>query len=83
VPVDAVIWCTGFRPDLRHLAHLSVLEADGRIAVSQGQALRQPRLWMLGYGDWTGMASATLAGITRSARDTVQAIYDFLAKNGP
>ena len=83
VPVDAVIWCTGFRPDLSHLAHLSVLEADGRIAVSQGQVLRQPRLWMLGYGDWTGMASATLAGITRSARDTVQAIYDFLAKNGP
>ena len=36
--------------------------------------MRQPRLWMLGYGEWTGAASATLAGITRNARDTVQAV---------
>lgn len=74
VAVDAVIWCTGFRPALGHLAHLGVLEADGRVAVQDGRALRQPRLWMLGYGEWTGAASATLAGITRNARDTVQAV---------
>jgi putative flavoprotein involved in K+ transport len=73
-PVDAVIWCTGFCPDLSHLAHVGVLEADGRIAVEHGRSVRQPRLWMLGYGDWTGAASATLAGITRFARDTVQAV---------
>ncbi|WP_120010113.1 ArsO family NAD(P)H-dependent flavin-containing monooxygenase [Teichococcus vastitatis] len=78
-PVDAVIWCTGFRPDLSHLTKLGVLEADGRIALEHGRSLRQPRLWMLGYGDWTGAASATLAGITRSARDTVQAVQQFIA----
>lgn len=76
--VDAVIWCTGFRPDLRHLAHVGVLEADGRVAVENGRSTRQPRLWMLGYGEWTGAASATLAGITRSARDTVQDVQQFL-----
>jgi putative flavoprotein involved in K+ transport len=80
VPVDAVIWCTGYRPELSHLTHLGVLDAGGRIALAQGRALRQPRLWMLGYGDWTGTASATLAGVTRSARDTVQAVHDFLAE---
>lgn len=29
--VDAIIWCTGFRPALRHLAALEVLEDDGRV----------------------------------------------------
>ena len=43
-----------------------------------GQARSEPRLWMLGYGDWTGMASATLAGITRAARETVAAIAEAL-----
>ncbi|PZP47855.1 MAG: pyridine nucleotide-disulfide oxidoreductase [Azospirillum brasilense] len=77
-PVDAVIWCTGFRPALEHLAPLGVLEGDGRVSVEDGRSTRQPRLWLLGYGEWTGAASATLAGITRSARDTVQSIQQFL-----
>ncbi len=76
--IDAVIWCTGFRPDLSHLTSLGVLEGDGRIAVQNGRSLRQPRLWLLGYGDWTGAASATLAGITRSARNAVDDIKQFL-----
>jgi putative flavoprotein involved in K+ transport len=78
--VDAVIWCTGFRPDLGHLAPLGVLEPDGRVAVENGRSTREPRLWLLGYGDWTGAASATLAGITRSARDTVHGIQHFLTQ---
>jgi putative flavoprotein involved in K+ transport len=77
-PVDAVIWCTGFRPGLSHLASLGVMEADGRIAVTAGRSRRQPRLWLLGYGDWTGAASATLAGVTRAARDTALAVQQFL-----
>ena len=81
--VDAVIWCTGFRANLSHLAHLGVLEADGHVAVENGRSMRQPRLWVLGYGDWTGAASATLAGITRSARDTVHAIQQFLTTGRP
>ncbi|WP_456307436.1 ArsO family NAD(P)H-dependent flavin-containing monooxygenase [Paeniroseomonas aquatica] len=82
-PVDAVIWCTGFRPGLDHLAPLGVVEADGRVAVENGHSTREPRLWLLGYGDWTGAASATLAGITRSARDTVHAIQQFLTTGKP
>jgi putative flavoprotein involved in K+ transport len=75
IAADAIIWCTGFRPALRHLAPLDILGADGRVALGPaGQVLAEPRLWLLGYGDWTGMASATLAGITRAARETVAAI---------
>jgi putative flavoprotein involved in K+ transport len=27
-------------------------------------------LWLLGYGEWTGFASATLVGIMRTAKST-------------
>lgn len=73
-PIDAVIWCTGFRPALDHLRPLGVVEADGRVAVEGGRSIRQPRLWLMGYGDWTGAASATIVGVTRAARDMVARI---------
>jgi putative flavoprotein involved in K+ transport len=82
-PVDAVIWCTGFRPALDHLAPLGVLGQDGHIAVRGGRSVREPRLWLIGYGDWTGLASATLAGVTRAARSAVQEIGDALADTPP
>ncbi|MEF2278263.1 ArsO family NAD(P)H-dependent flavin-containing monooxygenase [Deinococcus sp. YIM 134068] len=71
---DAVIWCTGFRPALRHLAPLGVLEEDGRVQVKGSRAVKESRLWLVGYGNWTGFASATLIGVGRSARATVQEI---------
>lgn len=75
IAADAIIWCTGFRPALAHLAPLGLMRPDGLIGVTPlGQALEEPRLWLLGYGEWTGFASATLAGITRPARAVVQAI---------
>lgn len=75
VNADTIIWCTGFRPALTHLAPLHLAGPDGRVDVDrQGCAIAEPRLWLLGYGDWTGIASATLAGVTRAAREAVAAI---------
>jgi putative flavoprotein involved in K+ transport len=80
IPAEAIIWCTGFRPALGHLAPLGVAGGDGRVAVgADGRALAELRLWLLGYGDWTGTASATLAGITRAARSAVAGIAEALA----
>lgn len=76
--IDAVIWCTGFRPALDHLRPLGVVEADGRVAVEAGRSVREPRLWLMGYGDWTGAASATIVGVTRAARDMVAGIQQAL-----
>jgi putative flavoprotein involved in K+ transport len=76
--VDAVIWCTGFRPALDHLAPLGVVEADGHIAVTGTRALREPRLWLVGYGEWSGFASATILGVGRTARSTIAEIDTFL-----
>ncbi len=79
--VDTIIWCTGFRPALRHLAPLGLRGRDGRVPTGGSwgtQALGEPRLFMVGYGDWTGPASATLLGVGRTAGRTVDGITDFL-----
>ena len=73
-PLDAVIWCTGFHPALDHLAPLGIVEERGQIAVSGTRAVREPLLWLVGYGEWTGFASATILGVGRTARATVAEI---------
>jgi putative flavoprotein involved in K+ transport len=82
---DAVVWCTGFRPALRHLAPLRLRDRTGRIPVRGAagtQSLGEPRLHLVGYGDWTGPASATLVGVGRSARDTAAAVTEQLSGRG-
>jgi putative flavoprotein involved in K+ transport len=71
---DAVILATGFRPALAHLTPLGVAEPNGQVRVSGTRSLREPRLWLVGYGEWTGYASATLIGVGRTARATVDGI---------
>ncbi|MEV8094797.1 ArsO family NAD(P)H-dependent flavin-containing monooxygenase [Kitasatospora sp. NPDC085879] len=79
-PADAVIWCTGFRPALHHLAPLVLRTGErGRIATVGTRAETNPRIHLLGYGDWTGPASATLIGVGRTARTAVQEIRDRLS----
>ncbi|WCN05410.1 ArsO family NAD(P)H-dependent flavin-containing monooxygenase [Streptomyces sp. M92] len=71
---DAIVWCTGFRPALAHLAPLDLRGPRGHIATAGTRALGEPRLHLLGYGDWTGPASATLIGVGRAARDAARDI---------
>ena len=75
---DAVILATGFRPALDHLAPLDVIAPNGRIEVRGTRSVREPRLWLVGYGEWTGYASATLIGVGRTARATVEEIATVL-----
>jgi putative flavoprotein involved in K+ transport len=77
-PVDAVVWCTGFRPATDHLRRLGIVEPDGRVEVREQRSIREPRLWLAGYGNWTGAASATLIGAGRTARDLVPRIIETL-----
>jgi hypothetical protein len=82
-PIDAVIWCTGFRPSLGHLEPLGVVGDDGRVATDGTRSVLERRLWLVGYGDWTGYASATLVGVGRTARSTVEEIEEELAGGLP
>ncbi len=79
--VDAIIWCTGFRPALRHLRGLRLGTAGGhyRLGGPAGtQSLDEPRLHLIGYGDWAGPASATLIGAGRTARNTTRVVLEQL-----
>lgn len=82
-PVHAVIFATGFRPALSHLASLGIVGENGRALIRpEGSGTRaegEPPLWLVGYGEWTGFASATLIGVGRTARATVAEIVGELS----
>lgn len=64
VPADAIVWATGFRADLDHLAPLRLREPGGGIATRNVvEVARDERVLLVGYG-----ASASTVGATRAGR---------------
>ncbi|TDC83273.1 NAD(P)/FAD-dependent oxidoreductase [Micromonospora sp. KC606] len=68
---EAIIWCTGFHANLTHLAPLLPGWQKGEVVTEGTRSVDEAHLYLLGYGDWTGLASATLVGVGRTARATV------------
>jgi len=73
---DAIIWSTGFRPELRHLAPLKLREKEGGIAVAAGTAWKDPRIFFAGYGPQASTIGANRAGRT-IARQVVASLSRF------
>jgi len=59
---DAIIWSTGFRPELRHLAPLKLREKEGGVVVAQGASWKDPRIFFAGYGPQASTIGANRAG---------------------
>ncbi|MDQ1679595.1 MAG: hypothetical protein QOI42_454 [Frankiaceae bacterium] len=59
---DVLLWCTGFRPAVDHLAPLRLREPGGGIRVLGTRAAREPRLHLVGYGGSASTIGATRAG---------------------
>lgn len=78
--VDAIIFCTGFDPALDYLQGLDNIDQNDKIRTRGTRAAAIRGLWLVGYGNWTGFASATLIGVGRSARKTVKEITDYVEK---
>jgi cation diffusion facilitator CzcD-associated flavoprotein CzcO len=78
--VDVVIFATGFRPALEPFAPLQLADASGRIAMRDTAAEKYPGLYLVGYGGWTGYASATLIGVGRTAKWTVDDVLRFAGR---
>jgi cation diffusion facilitator CzcD-associated flavoprotein CzcO len=74
---DAILWATGFRPELRHLAPLKLREKAGGIAVGQGASWRNQRVFFAGYGPTASTIGANRAGrmIARQAVATLSAMH--------
>ena len=79
--IDTVIFCTGFRPALNHLKNLGVINSDRKVDTIGTQSKKVAGLWLVGYGNWTGFASATLIGVGRSAKKTVDEIQAFIGQS--
>lgn len=72
---DVILWATGFRADIPHLAPLGLRTAAGGIRVANGRALDDPRLFLIGYGP-----SQSTVGANRAGRDAVRAIVSDLGE---
>ena len=59
---DAIIWSTGFRPELRHLAPLKLREKEGGVVIAQGASWKDPRIFFAGYGPQASTIGANRAG---------------------
>lgn len=70
---DVIIWATGFRPELRHLAPLKLREPSGGVQVGNGSAWRDGRIFFAGYGPAASTIGANRAGRT-IARHVVAAL---------
>ncbi|PZF42252.1 MULTISPECIES: NAD(P)-binding domain-containing protein [unclassified Curtobacterium] len=74
VHADAVIWATGFRADLRHLAPLHLRTTAGGVVVEDGRSAEEPRLFLAGYGP-----QASTIGANRAGRRIARQVMDALA----
>lgn len=72
--VDVIVWATGFRPDVEHLAPLGLRSPLGGIqlgatAATATTAVADPRIQLVGYGP-----SASTIGANRAGRVAARAV---------
>ncbi|MEW1836103.1 FAD-dependent oxidoreductase [Microbacterium sp. NPDC079995] len=68
-PADVILWATGFRADIAHLAPLGLRTPAGGVRVRDTRSIDEPRLFLIGYGP-----SQSTVGANRAGRDAVRAI---------
>ena len=74
--IDAIVWATGFRPDIRHLSPLRLHEKAGGVQVSSGAAERDPRIFFAGYGP-----TASTIGANRAGRTLARQVFTALGES--
>ncbi|WP_254705581.1 NAD(P)-binding domain-containing protein [Streptomyces vilmorinianum] len=73
VDADVILWATGFRAAIDHLAPLRLREQGGGIRVEGTRAVRDERVHLVGYGP-----SASTIGANRAGRAAVTEIRRLL-----
>lgn len=72
-PVDVILWATGFRAAIDHLAPLHLRAPGGGITMDGTRVVAEPRLHLAGYGP-----SASTIGANRAGRAAVADIRKLL-----
>ena len=75
VAADVILWCTGWRASLDHLAPLRLREPGGGIRMEGTRVVAEPRVHLVGYGP-----SASTVGANRAGRQAVREISELLAE---
>jgi hypothetical protein len=78
VAADVVLWATGFRAALDHLAPLHLRGPGGGIAMDGTRVVAEPRLHLVGYGP-----SASTIGANRAGPQAVRELLRTLATPVP
>ncbi|MFD9291973.1 NAD(P)-binding domain-containing protein [Streptomyces sp. NPDC060030] len=73
VKADVILWATGFRAAVDHLAPLRLREPGGGIRVEDTRAVRDARVHLVGYGP-----SASTIGANRAGRAAVRSVTGLL-----
>jgi cation diffusion facilitator CzcD-associated flavoprotein CzcO len=73
VRADVVLWATGFRAALDHLAALHLRAPGGGIVMDGTRVVAEPRLHLVGYGPSASTIGANRAG-QRAARELVRTL---------
>jgi cation diffusion facilitator CzcD-associated flavoprotein CzcO len=77
-PADVILWATGFRPAIEHLAPLHLRSPLGGIRLDGTTAVADPRVQLVGYGP-----SASTIGANRAGRAAALAVRDQLRRAEP
>ena len=75
-PADVILWATGFRPAVAHLAPLHLRSALGGIALDGTTAVADPRIQLVGYGP-----SASTIGANRAGRTAARGVADWVRRH--
>lgn len=73
VVAQVVLWATGFRPAVEHLAPLRLRHANGGIELEGTRAVADPRVQLVGYGP-----SASTVGANRAGRAAAREVRRLL-----
>lgn len=71
---DTILWATGFRPVVAHLAPLRLRERGGGIRLDGTRVVRDPRIHLVGYGPSASTIGANRAG--RAAARDIRRLLD-------
>jgi putative flavoprotein involved in K+ transport len=78
-PIDAVIFATGYHPNLDYLESLGALDAEGQVLHQHGVSMSVPGLYFVGLSNQRTYASATLRGVGPDAAVVVRHLTHHLA----
>ena len=74
-PADVILWATGFRAVLDHLAPLKLRHPAGGVAIEGTKVIDDPRIHLVGYGPSASTIGANRAGL-KAARELLTYLGD-------